>query len=170
VASLESQGRDCAPQPTSSRNDIAEVESEVAPPAQYPSPYEQAANDDLSSKVAVLDMVTAQREPHYLGSSSAFAFSRIVNLSLRTDLPGQPDQVIVGDAEHTGPSPCMLPDYDTALSLSNAYFEFIHPQYPFLHEPTFRQWETTIYNGSPNLSEDMSFSLVLFFTNMVSLA
>lgn len=123
--------------------------------------------DELSSKVGLLSLNAAGAEPYYLGSSSTFAFSRLINSSLR--------QVVNQSATATELSwpgidaappiePCLLPDYDEAIRLSNAYFENIHVHYPFLHEPTFRLWENMFSGGSMNFDP-----VALFFLNMVSL-
>jgi hypothetical protein len=117
----------------------------------------------------MLDFRTLQIEPQYLGSSSAFAFSRIISLPLNRNLP--PSAATTGPALGDQPgltgTPCPLPDYDTAISLSNAYFKNIHPQYPFLHEPTFRTWEAKVYGASPESVHTELFGLSLFFLNMV---
>ncbi|CZR56381.1 uncharacterized protein PAC_06269 [Phialocephala subalpina] len=96
--------------------------------------------NDLASKAGMLDLkAAAGSEPHYLGSSSAFAFSRVLNSFLRQ---GISEKVSTGfnihESHTTTPSPCLLPDYDTGVILSNANFQNINPHYPFLHEPTFR--------------------------------
>ncbi|RDL31801.1 Uncharacterized protein BP5553_09203 [Venustampulla echinocandica] len=124
---------------------------------------------DLTAKVGMLDLkYSAAAEPHYLGSSSTFAFSRIINSALR-----QP--VSRGPAFTAGSSlvdnlmpltyPCSLPDYDTGIMLSNAYFENIHPQYPFLHEPTFRLWEMEVREPPQDL--EYFDPVPTFFVNMV---
>ncbi|KPM46480.1 hypothetical protein AK830_g220 [Neonectria ditissima] len=126
--------------------------------------------DQLASKVGLLSLNAAGAEPPYLGSSSTFAFSRLINSSLR--------QVVLSNS-HTGsfgqnedessmlPTPCLLPDYDTAVKLSNAYFQNIHTQYPFLHEPTFRAWEAAVVSGSAGFDTFISNPVPLFFLNMV---
>jgi hypothetical protein len=53
-----------------------------------------------------------------------------------------------GTNPSTLPTPCLLPDYNTAVKPSNVYFQHSHPQYPFLHEPTIRAWEAVIIGGS----------------------
>ncbi|RKL08437.1 hypothetical protein BFJ71_g1724 [Fusarium oxysporum] len=53
------------------------------------------------------------------------------------------------------------------ISLSNAYFENIHPHYPFLHEPTFRRWEDTLVRPSNTIGELDFDPAPLFFVNMV---
>ncbi|KAH6989672.1 fungal-specific transcription factor domain-containing protein [Ilyonectria sp. MPI-CAGE-AT-0026] len=122
---------------------------------------------DLCSKIGMLDFRTTQMEPQYLGSSSAFAFSHIIHSSLRSALPTNP-ALNLGSAERDTsiPSPCVLPDPDIALALSMAYFENINTQYPFIHEPTFRLWESQLYEesrGTANTNPDP----LLFFVNMV---
>ncbi|KIN08863.1 hypothetical protein OIDMADRAFT_100432 [Oidiodendron maius Zn] len=123
---------------------------------------------DLASKVGVLTLNAAGAEPHYLGSSSAFAFSRIVNSSLRQVVPGNPTAGFGLTEEPSSMlSPCLLPDYDSCLTLSNAYFQNLHPQYPFLHEPTFRCWERGLI-GPSEATETPNFDPIpSFFVNMV---
>ncbi|CAH0017046.1 unnamed protein product [Clonostachys rhizophaga] len=137
----------------------------------YTSPEQGGGHSsgDLPSRVGMLDFRTLQIEPQYLGSSSAFAFSRIISLPLNRNLP--PSAATTGPALGDQPgltgTPCPLPDYDTAISLSNAYFKYIHPQYPFLHEPTFRTWEAKVYGASPESIHTELFGQSLFFLNMV---
>ncbi|KAK5065497.1 hypothetical protein LTR69_003046 [Exophiala sideris] len=56
--------------------------------------------DELASKVGLLSLNAAGAEPHYLGPSSVFAFSRLINSSLR--------QVVV----RNHPNPSTLGDID----------------------------------------------------------
>ena len=124
--------------------------------------------EDLASKVGMLSLNAAGAEPHYLGSSSTFAFSRIINSSLRQVVSRKPNgQFGHSQDNFSTASPCPLPDHEVAVRLSNAYFENIHPQYPFLHEPTFRIWEATLSNQSEAF-DALSFDpLPLYFLNMV---
>ncbi|KAL5333333.1 putative transcriptional activator protein acu-15 [Aspergillus crustosus] len=120
--------------------------------------------DGLASKVGLLSLNAAGAEPHYLGSSSTFAFARLINSSLR--------QVVLTQTNTANPPhqidediPCSLPEYDLAVRLSDAYFRHAHPHYPFLHEPTFRDWERMMLDGSET---EVTFNPVpLFFLNMV---
>lgn len=122
---------------------------------------------ELAAKVGMLGLNAAGAEPHYLGSSSAFAFSRLIKLPLRLITPER-STIVFADENASTPSPCLLPAYDTAVSLSNAYFQNIHPQYPFLHEPTFRRWEMLLFWPSEP-SDIFGFDNVpLFFINMAS--
>ncbi|RFU28297.1 hypothetical protein B7463_g8032, partial [Scytalidium lignicola] len=127
--------------------------------------------DDLASKVGMLSMNAAGAEPHYLGSSSTFAFSRLINPTLRQAVLRK-DTGMNAFRQHQDdssmlPTPCPLPDYETAVKLSNAYFENIHSQYPFLHEPTFRVWEAML-NGTSESLDALNFNPIpLFFLNIV---
>ncbi|KAL3466250.1 fungal-specific transcription factor domain-containing protein [Aspergillus heterothallicus] len=151
--------------------------------------------DELASKVGLLSLNAAGAEPHYLGSSSTFAFSRLINSSLRrvvldtsenntstnpasaaatSTIPSQlypPEDPSLSytsfpssspPSSPTPPAPCPLPEYGVAVQLSNVYFAHVHPQYPFLHEPTFRMWEGMLLVGG--LGAD---PVALFFLNMV---
>ena len=93
--------------------------------------------------MGVLSLNAAGAEPRFLGSSSAFAFTRFISPSIRQLIPSvSPD--ITGNRETAAPEPCLLPEYTVAVRLSNAYFQNIHPQYPFLDESTFRVWEAAL--------------------------
>jgi hypothetical protein len=124
---------------------------------------------DLSSMIGTLSLNAAGAEPHYLGSSSAFAFARFVEPALRQVVSSMP-AVSKGDRhDQLTPEPCPLPDYQTAVKLSNAYFRNIHPQYPFLHEPTFRMWETALKDPFQALDILNYGPVPLYFLNMVCL-
>ncbi|KAJ3549266.1 hypothetical protein NM208_g585 [Fusarium decemcellulare] len=163
VASLEGRDPGVSSQPTPA------AESNNSTPSNS-NPYTPEGRDgasDLSSRVGVLDFRSTQTEPQYLGSSSSFAFSRVINLSLTRDLPVVPTLTGLNNRRGSSPSPCLLPEYDVAVTLSNAYFKHIHPQYPFLHEPTFRAWEAMLYDSSQDFTEVGFSSSPLFFLNMV---
>ncbi|VTT82063.1 unnamed protein product, partial [Fusarium fujikuroi] len=130
------------------------------------TPEGRDGTSDLPSRVGMLDFRTSQTEPQYLGSSSSFAFSRIISLSLSSNLPTAPGLTQLSD-RRSSPSPCLLPDYEVAVKLNDAYFKHIHPQYPFLHEPTFRTWEAMLYDASPDFTETGLPFTPLFFLNMV---
>ncbi|VUC37189.1 unnamed protein product, partial [Clonostachys rosea] len=121
---------------------------------------------DLSSIVGTLSINAAGAEPHYLGSSSVFAFARFIKPSLlHHTIPFTP--LDVSGQELSVPEPCLLPDYQTGIKLSNAYFENIHPQYPFLHEPTFRLWEAELNNSFETFSIMDYDPVRRYFLNMV---
>ncbi|KAL4812036.1 fungal-specific transcription factor domain-containing protein [Aspergillus spinulosporus] len=102
---------------------------------------------DLSSMIGTLSLNAAGAEPHYLGSSSAFAFARFVEPVIRQAITLMPPRI--------------------AVQFSDAYFGNIHTQYPFLHEPTFRQWETRLYNSIHAVLPTDSVRVPFYFLNMV---
>ncbi|KAI1022224.1 hypothetical protein LB504_007231 [Fusarium proliferatum] len=161
VAGLQSNDHITPPQSTPAA--ASNVESTSSIPC---TPEGRDGASDLSSRVGMLDFRTSQTEPQYLGSSSSFAFSRIISLSLSSNLPTAPGLTQLSD-RRSSPSPCLLPDYDVAVKLSDAYFKHIHPQYPFLHEPTFRTWEAMLYDSSPDFTDTGLPFTPLFFLNMV---
>ena len=156
---------------------LQQVRQPAASPPEAPSnPNETASKQnneeddlsDLSSKVGMLDLNASRAEPRYLGSSSAFAFSRMINLSLRQLNPAKPNMKFqLTKDDFALSSPCLLPDYDVGITLSNAYFQNIHPQYPFLHEPTFRLWEMNLMWPSETIDALAFDPIPFFFVNMV---
>lgn len=120
----------------------------------------------FSSRVATLGLNAGGHEPRYLGSSSTFSFSRIISSSLLKAAPVQPKDKPLQQVEDVVQLPCLLPDYRSAVELSNAYFSHIQQQYPFLHEPTFRQWEQDLVNPARQVAEQDY--VPLFFLYMVS--
>ncbi|RSL44194.1 hypothetical protein CEP51_016261 [Fusarium floridanum] len=126
---------------------------------------EEAETSDLPSKAGMLCANASGAEPAYFGSSSAFTFSRLIHACLRDDLPQRPLK-----RAHPGgnaPSPCPLPDYEAGLVLSNAYFDNIHLQYPFLHEVTFRTWEKQVAGLLGDDEGSSQGPVPLFFVYMV---
>lgn len=148
------------------------VSSTLTPPNNDCETDENDAINDLASKAGLLSLNAAGAEPHYLGPSSTFAFSRLINASLRQVTSKSPRRPNVSNQSGPEPSemlaPCPLPEYKVAVKLSNAYFSNIHSQYPFLHEPTFRAWELSLTDGLKNFETTLSDTTPLFFLNMVS--
>ncbi|ORY56987.1 fungal-specific transcription factor domain-containing protein, partial [Pseudomassariella vexata] len=142
----------------------------LGPTASGPTETEDSV-DELSSKVGMLAFRVDGEEPSYLGSSSPFAFSRIIHSSLRQPFPRNRSDTFGPPQDDTSlPTPCLLPQYEFGITLSNAYFENIHAQYPFLHEPTFRRWEAMLVGSAE--AAGAAEAIVLdpvpyFFINMV---
>ena len=126
------------------------------------------SHDDLATMVGTLSLNAAGAEPHYLGSSSVFAFSRFMKPALLQVLSPIPRDFPGLDRQNlTTQEPCPLPDYQTAVRLSNVYFQNIHPQYPFLHEPTFRMWEASLQDPFETMNALNYSPVPLYFLNMV---
>ncbi|PVH76155.1 hypothetical protein DL98DRAFT_657644 [Cadophora sp. DSE1049] len=124
-------------------------------------------SDELSAKVGLLALNAPGTEPRYLGSSSAFAFSRVVNSSLRRLQTKGAAETRMSGANSGMPQmvlPCPMPSPKTGEMLSKAYFEHVHTQYPFLHEATFRDWEQRIMGNLDDASVD---PVGCFFVNII---
>ncbi|KAJ5214941.1 hypothetical protein N7468_010620 [Penicillium chermesinum] len=146
----------------------------AASPREHSSPFtasmKRSEDRSLASNAGLLTLNATGAEPHYLGSSSAFAFSQVVAASLNQSTSREGSRVSEPNSgEIEAPLPRLLPEYDVGVKLSNAYFENIHPQYPFLHEPTFRLWERQVLlpEETPNIT---GFDATpLYFINMAHL-
>ncbi|ETS86656.1 hypothetical protein PFICI_00484 [Pestalotiopsis fici W106-1] len=138
---------------------------EREPTAFWDAEFEQSECDDLSSMIGTLSLNAAGSEPTYLGSSSAYAFTRFLKPSLRPAIESVTLCKTTNDEsrEVQAPEPCALPDHGTAIKLSNTYFNNIHPQYPFLLEKTFREWEDALADPFQTIFDPVP----LFFLNMV---
>jgi hypothetical protein len=128
----------------------------------------------VSSEVGLLCVNASGREPQYLGSSSALSFAQIA-----TNTMG-----LQGDAFNQKPIWAHAPDLDrqrgrnqaidlkhpakeVAEVLSKAFFENIHPQYPFLHQPTFALWERECQDADVSGSLHDVGHTSIFFVTMV---
>ncbi|KFX99698.1 hypothetical protein V497_01539 [Pseudogymnoascus sp. VKM F-4516 (FW-969)] len=169
VALLEGLLQQMQQDATSASMEALVTSKDNSQPTDFKPQEDDNGVSDLASKVGMLGLhYAAGAEPQYLGSSSTFAFSRIINSTLRQGAPGNPPTTF-GLSE--GPtdllSPCPLPSYEAGVALSDAYFQNIHLQYPFLHEPTFRDWEMKLVGASEGVDTFGFDSIPLFFVNMV---
>jgi hypothetical protein len=128
--------------------------------------------DDLSTEVALLCLSAAGREPHYFGPSCAVSFSRIVSATMGLPKRGGSSQHSTAMPEIQGPEvhrtvSVSFPSPNLAMTLSQAYFKNIHPQYPFLHKPTFKVWEEKCTRANLAGDIDTAGDLPLFFVLMV---
>ncbi|KAG9188908.1 hypothetical protein G6011_07613 [Alternaria panax] len=138
----------------------------------YPTIGENESIDRLSTEVALLCLSAAEREPHYFGPSCAVSFSRIVSATMglpkRKEM-SQPEGEVLGtqDPEVYRTLSVPFPSTNLSATLSSAYFKNIHPQYPFLHRPTFEAWEEICVRANIAGSLDDVDDLPLFFVLMV---
>lgn len=129
--------------------------------------------DQLSADVALLCLGAAGREPHYFGPSSAVSFSRIVSAALNLPRKNGSSQhsVTSGPGGASQPSrptaPIMFPTPTLGAALSQAYFDNLHPQYPFLHRPTFHYWENLCMTANAAGQLSAAGDTALFFVWMV---
>ncbi|VUC29949.1 unnamed protein product [Clonostachys rosea] len=107
--------------------------------------------EDEYSKVELL-CLQSSGEPHYFGASSAYSFSRLFSSTLRAWRSQAPGLSMSGITESTvqarpRPAPVSLPDRALVTMLTSSYFEQVHPQFPFLHRPTYLRWEEDVLSA-----------------------
>ncbi|KAF2724608.1 hypothetical protein K431DRAFT_291693 [Polychaeton citri CBS 116435] len=129
--------------------------------------------NNLASDVAMLCLSAAGREPHYFGSSSAVSFSHIASQTMRLNaqhnhrdsgLHRSQTKTLHYDSSRVTD---LFPSPGLAKTLSSAYFKNIHSQYPFLHRPTFSQWERKCLAGVESGNILDAGHTALFFVLMV---
>ena len=128
--------------------------------------------DQLSAEVALLCLNAAGREPHYFGPSSAVSFSRIVSAAMNLPKKVGSSQRSTVEADNIGwsatrPVPVNFPLPGLASKLSAVYFDNFHPQYPFLHRPTFQLWEEACIKANASGNLPIVGDIPLFFVWMV---
>lgn len=109
-------------------------------------------NDNSEHDISNLELLclrSAGAEPHYFGASSAYSFTKMFSASLRAvraQGPGMTMSGIADKAVQARPraTPAPLPGRNYTSMLTSAYFEQVHPQFPFLHRPTYQQWEEEV--------------------------
>lgn len=134
------------------------TQSQASPDAYQPQQLQTnddaADNTTFAESVATLGLNAGGVERRYLGHSSAFSFSKIISSSLLKGAPLQrpsgPTEPLPDDAQQF---PSLLPDGPSARILSNAYFHSIQQQYPFMHEGTFRNWESNLLDTTRELTQ-----------------
>lgn len=100
--------------------------------------WQLGGTNALSHEIGLVSLGTNQ-DQRYIGPSSGFFLARVMltkptqsnNETTNRDAP-LPSELVEAVQ---GPLP--LPSKDMALRLTESYFEYIHPQYPLLHKPTF---------------------------------
>lgn len=129
--------------------------------------------DMLSNEVALLCLGAAGREPQYFGPSSAVHFSRVVSsaigLSRKGEMHGS-ERGSVSEVWDRG-RPAVSVDFPSPsklTKLSEAYFQNIHPQYPFLHCPTFRLMEKECLDASIQGDLSKASDASMYFVLMAS--
>lgn len=155
--------------PASSHGHLGSPPDDVPPTAQAESGeshrYQSTGMDEASS-LEFLCLRSGGAEPHYFGASSAYSFTKMFSASLRAvrkQAPGLSMSGVTADnaEEPRNATPAPLPERKMVKLLSNAYFEQVHPQFPFLHGPTYRRWEDEVLTALE--SGDTPNPVYLFF-------
>lgn len=106
-----------------------------------------------SSSLELLCLRSAGADPHYFGASSAHSFTKMFSASLRAVRKQGPGLTMSGVMDQTFKSrpsaiPAPLPNRAVVNLLTSAYFEQVHPQFPFLHRQTYLEWEEEVLTAS----------------------
>jgi len=147
--------------------------SDVGPsptPSPGPSSPLLLPRDTLPHEVGLLSL-SASEEAKYVGSSSGISFARMVFAdSGGVDLQ-KSDEDLRDFKRHIPSStvePIQLPKMDDCLMLSKSYFETVHLQYPFLHQPTFDGClQAVYYDETTNLPPNFSLATARFHVLLV---
>lgn len=133
--------------------------------------------DPLSADVALLCLTAAGKEPHYFGPSSAVTFSRVVSAAMNLPNNVRGSRASTTNFDHGGSGwgfarPCLVtfPSGPLGTALSQAYFNNIHPQYPFLHRPTFQFWEEMCFRADDSGDISNAGDIAQFFVWMVCIS
>ncbi|KAI5853544.1 fungal-specific transcription factor domain-containing protein [Tricharina praecox] len=116
---------------------FSEVGPSRAPSPAPASPLMLAQDTPALPHEVCLLALSAAEEPKYFGSSSGVNFARMVFADDRGDLQ---DGDLEGLERHTpvpNVEPAPLPSMEECAPFFKTYFESVHLQYPFLHQPTF---------------------------------
>ncbi|KAL6886021.1 hypothetical protein GGI43DRAFT_277865 [Trichoderma evansii] len=115
----------------------------------------------------------AGADPKYIGPSSGYFFAKLVLACAQQGKRDPPPKELQQSAKSRTASllpkgglsipPTPLPsDMDYAVKISEAYFETIHPQYPFLHQPSYMKLIEHVYAElEPNPTAAFQVYLVL---------
>ncbi|UKZ74750.1 hypothetical protein TrVFT333_002420 [Trichoderma virens FT-333] len=115
----------------------------------------------------------AGTDPKYIGPSSGYFFAKLVLACAQRGQRDPPPKELQQNAKNRiagllpkgglsiPPTP-LPPDMDYAVKISEAYFETIHPQYPFLHQPSHMKLIEHVYvEPEPNPMAAFQVYLVL---------
>jgi hypothetical protein len=121
-------------------------------PSPGPSSPLMQARDTMPHEVGLLSL-SGQEESKYVGPSSGISFARMVFADAGAmDLPNPEEKA--KDASRVIPrthvEPVGIPSQlEHCMALSKPYFETVHLQYPFLHQPTFEACLCAILQEDP---------------------
>jgi len=135
---------------------------------------EATGTGPVSSEVGLLCVNASGREPQYLGRSSALSFAQIATntMGLQREAPNQKPSWAYAPAldprrGRSQATDLKHPTTEVAEVLSRAYFDNIHPQYPFLHQPTFALWQQRCQEANESNSLHEVEHTSIFFVTMV---
>lgn len=141
-------GRD-GPPPTQPARSVEPIIDQMA--AIPPIPPDQRAHEIGLISVGV------NSDQRYIGPSSGYFLARLVLACSPRANPGQNSgprppphmaQSTINELVTAAQGPLPLPARSIGVQLCDAFFETVHPQYPMLHEPSFRQTLEQVYRNN----------------------
>ena len=110
------------------------------------------ANEDLSN-LELLCLRSAGAEPHFFGATFGYPFGRIFSATLKAVRQQAPGLSVTGVVDENSldrprPAPAPLPNRTIVNMLTTAYFDQVHPQFPFLHRPSYQQREEQVLSDA----------------------
>ncbi|TVY29184.1 Positive regulator of purine utilization [Lachnellula hyalina] len=142
-------------------------------------PRENAPAQDQSSNLRHeigLVSLSAGTDPKYIGPSSGYSFARLLLACAARQ--GHPIPPSNRRAEVSDRFAFLLPkdsvseplplDMNYTTKLSNSYFETIHPQYPFLHQPSHEKLVRKVYEeADPSPVDVFQVNMVLAISAII---
>ncbi|KAH6673288.1 fungal-specific transcription factor domain-containing protein [Halenospora varia] len=128
------------------------------PPRQEVSSNPNKQQTGLAHEIGLVSL-SAGTDPKYIGPSSGYFFAKLVLACARQTQRSAPPQELEQSAESRSARlfprdtlsvpPTPLPEsMDYTVKISEAYFETIHLQYPFLHQPSHMKLIEHVYAES----------------------
>ncbi|KAH8176593.1 fungal specific transcription factor domain-containing protein [Sarocladium implicatum] len=117
----------------------------------------------LSHEIGLVSLGTNE-DQRYIGPSSGFFLARVMLTKPTSNNAGVSlgrDDALPRELVEAVHGPLPLPSREAALKMIEPYFEYIHPQYPILHRPTFESMLSSVYE------DDVSDHTILFQVKMV---
>lgn len=127
--------------------------SAAAPSSDQGGSETQGSLRNISEQIGLVSIAPGT-DMRYVGPSSGLFFTKYVMAGLAKQIRMENQTADATDQRADVPAdllvvqPKDLPvDQRQARWLSQAYFDIVHPQYPFLHEPTYLETIQKIYDG-----------------------
>lgn len=138
--------------PTTSSTNFLDSCSRPEVDTSYTSPSVQSGTDCHTSPLEMLCMNSAAGQSLYFGASSPLLLSRSINAMLRgvhslapgLSMAGVDNELL---SELPRPCPVLLPGRFFCDILANSYFTHVHPQFPFIHRPTYDKWQRNVLDA-----------------------
>lgn len=171
---VEEVGSANSPAPQSAQEERREVEMSNLTHAQAVVVPDQRAHD------IGLISVGFNADQKYIGPSSGYFLARLLlansrkdgDLEQRVGNPMSVPQLSIDELVSAAQGPLPLPPQHIAMQLSQVYFETIQPQYPVLHEWSFRTALEKVYHDTtvedPAGSDDTLFKFQVYMVLAIS--